>query len=82
VDAFLALMRSLEAPWMRDGLCQEPGYPRALWFARAGRRTELAKTICAGCLVRRECLDAAMSDASLAGVWGGTSDTERVRHAA
>jgi WhiB family redox-sensing transcriptional regulator len=35
------------------------------------------KAICAGCLVRRECLDYAMSDASLVGVWGGTSDNQR-----
>jgi WhiB family redox-sensing transcriptional regulator len=36
-----------------------------------------AKTICAGCPVRTECLDYALADDTLVGVWGGTSETER-----
>jgi WhiB family redox-sensing transcriptional regulator len=76
--SFLAFVRSLEPTWQRDALCREPAYPRELWFSRAGKSSALARAICAVCLVQAECLDAAMSDASLAGVWGGTNDTERV----
>jgi hypothetical protein len=62
---------------MRDRLCREPAYPRELWFSRAGRRTEMAKTIRAACLVRRECLDYALTEGIEAGVWGGKSEKER-----
>ncbi|MFF5360479.1 WhiB family transcriptional regulator [Streptomyces scabiei] len=36
-----------------------------------------AKRVCAGCPVRRECLDWALGNGQLAGVWGGMSEEER-----
>jgi WhiB family redox-sensing transcriptional regulator len=48
-----------------------------LWFARAGRRTELAKAVCAGCLVRDECLGFALAEGIEDGVWAGLSPQER-----
>jgi WhiB family redox-sensing transcriptional regulator len=35
------------------------------------------RELCDACPVRRECLDFALSDESITGLWGGTSDTER-----
>ena len=41
--------------------------------------TRLAKSICAGCIVRKECLDYALgfSEHYLLGIWGGKSEKER-----
>jgi hypothetical protein len=36
-----------------------------------------AKAICRGCPVRVTCLEEAMADPGLRGVWGGTSTRER-----
>lgn len=41
------------------------------------RQAEEAVAVCAGCLVRTECLDFAMKTRQRHGVWGGTSDAER-----
>ena len=43
----------------------------------AVRQIERAKTICAGCGVRRECLEFALATNQESGVWGGTSEEER-----
>jgi WhiB family transcriptional regulator, redox-sensing transcriptional regulator len=42
-----------------------------LWFAEAPADLERAKTLCAGCPVRRQCLAAALERAEPWGVWGG-----------
>ena len=36
-----------------------------------------AKSICAGCQVRQECLGYALATDQIHGVWGGTSEEER-----
>lgn len=41
-------------------------------------RVKQAKTFCAVCKVRRECLDFAL-DNDCVGVWGGTTERERKR---
>jgi WhiB family transcriptional regulator, redox-sensing transcriptional regulator len=38
-----------------------------------------AKTICAGCRVRRECLDYALAEDQNYGIWGGTTPEDRQR---
>ncbi|MEU6406634.1 WhiB family transcriptional regulator [Streptomyces sp. NPDC046985] len=40
-------------------------------------QAEQAKTVCAGCSVREQCLEWALSTDQTVGVWGGTSETER-----
>ena len=40
-------------------------------------QTEKAKSVCAGCDVRSECLEWAMSTGQESGVWGGLSEDER-----
>jgi WhiB family redox-sensing transcriptional regulator len=49
--------------------------------APAMQQTERAKRVCAGCPRRMRCLDAAMSDLTMEGVWAATTPEER-RHAA
>jgi WhiB family transcriptional regulator, redox-sensing transcriptional regulator len=42
-----------------------------LWFADTPDGLERAKTLCAACPVRRQCLTAALERAEPWGVWGG-----------
>ena len=45
----------------------------------AERQVARAKTICAGCSVRRECLEFALSHDQTYGIWGGTTVEDRQR---
>lgn len=45
----------------------------------AERQIARAKTICAGCPVRRECLEFALSHNQIYGIWGGTTAEDRQR---
>lgn len=62
-----------------DAACRE--HPAAV-FADTGRPKALAaaRAVCDGCLVRTECLTAALADPTLVGVLGGTSRREREVH--
>jgi WhiB family redox-sensing transcriptional regulator len=67
--------------WTADAGCREH---RELEFVLLPRGVDPAdvkrcRAVCRGCLVRKECLAYAMSDASLTGIWGGTTDRERRR---
>jgi WhiB family redox-sensing transcriptional regulator len=42
-----------------------------LWFAEDPADLERAKDLCAGCPIRRQCLDAALEREEPWGVWGG-----------
>jgi WhiB family redox-sensing transcriptional regulator len=43
------------------------------------RQIARAKTICAGCGVRQECLEFALTHAQNFGIWGGTTAEDRQR---
>ena len=45
----------------------------------AERQIARAKKICAGCAVRRECLEFALSHDPIYGIWGGTTADDRQR---
>jgi WhiB family transcriptional regulator, redox-sensing transcriptional regulator len=45
----------------------------------AEKQIAMAKMICAGCTVRRECLEFAMTHDQLYGIWGGTTPEDRQR---
>jgi WhiB family redox-sensing transcriptional regulator len=45
----------------------------------AERQVARAKKICAGCSVRRECLEFALSNNQIYGIWGGTTADDRQR---
>src|SRR5580704_2339471 len=45
----------------------------------AARQIARAKTICAGCGVRRECLEFALTREQNYGIWGGTTAEDRQR---
>jgi WhiB family redox-sensing transcriptional regulator len=66
--------------WMGRATCASHGDPD-LWFAERGeeaRRRE-ALRICAACPVRVACLAYVLSMPPQAGIWGGTTEEERIR---
>ena len=69
--------------WEAHAACRDVG---ALFFAPDGElgpqrelREQAAKAICAGCPVRRQCLECAMAAGIRDGLWGGLSEDERRR---
>ena len=67
-----------ERPWAAYGACR--GADPALFFAGTeGGDTDLARRICAGCPVKEDCLDWALTVGVPYGVWGGTTEQERRR---
>jgi WhiB family redox-sensing transcriptional regulator len=49
------------------------------FFSYDEERVEHALAICEDCPVRQECLQTALADPNLYGVWGGTTHAERRR---
>jgi len=63
--------------WRQDALCAETD-PEA-FFPEKGGSTREAKRVCAGCSVRDECLESALTNDERFGIWGGLSERERRR---
>ena len=68
--------------WRSSGACRSADPD--LFFPSAGRgqaerQIARAKMICAGCRVRRECLEFAMTHDQTYGIWGGTTVEDRQR---
>jgi WhiB family redox-sensing transcriptional regulator len=61
--------------WDRHAACKDT--PAALFFPERGDDTEPAKQVCAGCTVRVECLQYALDNHIMHGVFGGTSEKQR-----
>lgn len=53
------------------------GEDRSLFFPSLGADTAKARVICSICPVRSECLNYAVADAEIVGIWGGTSARQR-----
>lgn len=70
---------SLDGPlaWQMRALCSQTD-PEA-FFPEKGGSTREAKTICAECEVRAECLEYALANDERFGIWGGLSERERRR---
>jgi WhiB family redox-sensing transcriptional regulator len=73
----------LERPeWMKRAECR--GTDTAVFFPERGEPVDAARAICEHCEVREPCLDYALhfpgeGAGLIRGVWGGTSDRERIR---
>jgi WhiB family redox-sensing transcriptional regulator len=63
--------------WMSQALCAEVG--TEMFFPEYGQSPRHAKMICSRCNVQRECLEYALSESTVYGVWGGTTETDRRR---
>ncbi len=64
-----------ESPWQASANCL--GVDPDLFFPERGGSTREAKAVCAGCVVRDECLDYALEHGEKFGIWGGLSERER-----
>lgn len=72
--------------WREDAACR--GIESSVFFspdaergqARAQRESR-ARRICADCPVLRQCRDHALVTGEPYGIWGGTTETDRRRHA-
>lgn len=63
--------------WMDRARCQ--GVRVEFFFPARGERTDSVKQFCAGCSVREECAEYALSNKIVHGFWGGLSERERRR---
>lgn len=72
-----AFMSWVDVSWQIDSLCAE--VDSEIFFPEKGGSTREAKSICADCLVRAECLQYALETGQRHGIWGGRSERERRR---
>ena len=63
--------------WQLDAACR--GMDPDWFHPGQGEPQGEAMTVCAGCAVRRHCLDHALTRPERLGIWGGTSAVERRR---
>ncbi|MBX7159305.1 MAG: WhiB family transcriptional regulator [Acidimicrobiia bacterium] len=67
----------LDLSWQARANCI--GVDPDIFFPERGASTKEAKSICAACLVRADCLEYALENSEKFGIWGGTSERERRR---
>lgn len=77
----MRVIRISRPEWQTHAICRDTVGQQHLrrFFPSPGASTTPAKTICAQCPVRLECLDHALADPTLQGVWGDTTENERDR---
>ena len=73
----LAVILDGPLAWQHDALCAQTD-PEA-FFPEKGGSTREAKSICAGCEVKAQCLEYALATDERFGIWGGLSERERRR---
>jgi WhiB family redox-sensing transcriptional regulator len=69
-----ALLRRPE--WHRRAACRGVG-SGGFVVVQGGQYDDQARRLCGGCPVRQECLETALADPDLTGMWGGTTPVER-----
>lgn len=67
-------------PWLEQALCTQTD--PEVFFPEQGSSNRAAKATCSRCPVREQCLDYALTNHELHGIWGGLSERERRRLAA
>lgn len=63
--------------WEDNAACRDK--PSGWFFPAVGELHKAAKSVCAACDVRQECLDFALRNHEHHGVWGGLTPGERQR---
>jgi WhiB family redox-sensing transcriptional regulator len=61
--------------WQSQGECN--GVDQSIMFPEQGQSNAPARKLCAGCVVRRQCLEHAIDHHEEYGIWGGTTPRER-----
>lgn len=70
------------AGWREAGACASADPDLFFPISTAGKaaaQIARARRVCAGCRVRRQCLDFALATGEIEGIWGGTTPDERIR---
>jgi WhiB family redox-sensing transcriptional regulator len=67
-------VKNPEFSWVRLGACV--GMAPEIWFPGHSEHGGEAKAVCAGCEVKKPCLELALKE-GFQGIWGGTSERER-----
>jgi WhiB family redox-sensing transcriptional regulator len=63
--------------WMDKAACK--GMDPEIFFPFTVAESRKARGVCIGCIVRRECMEYAIDDPYIFGVWGGLTEKERRR---
>ena len=61
--------------WANRGKCRD--LKTDIFFAEGGKKAMEAKLVCASCPVREKCLDYAIRNYEMYGIWGGHTAPER-----
>jgi WhiB family redox-sensing transcriptional regulator len=64
--------------WRAASACLKADFPISS-AGPAQQQIARAKVICAGCQVRRQCLEFALAQDQVYGIWGGTTSEDRQR---
>jgi WhiB family redox-sensing transcriptional regulator len=73
----LGSLLDMEDDWMTRGACRH--HPASTFFPSDGIGVEAACQICDTCSVKGPCLEYALRNRIVHGVWGGTSERQRRR---
>jgi WhiB family redox-sensing transcriptional regulator len=71
----LAVPARFAARWRELAACR--GTDLGVFFPERGESAEAARRVCAACPVRQPCLDYAITNRIVHGVWGGLTERER-----
>lgn len=63
--------------WQSDARCAE--VDPEIFFPKRGGSAKAARAVCNHCAVRAQCLEYALDNKELFGIWGGASERERRR---
>lgn len=68
-----------DTAWMEYGVCRQ--VDPELWHPEKGRgdSSQAARAICGRCPVRVECLEYALAQPGIMGIFGGTTESQRRR---
>ena len=72
-------MTDYATDWRAEGACRSADPDLFFPIASGVVAVSRALRICAGCGVKQQCLDFAMQNGEMNGVWGGTTAEERLR---
>lgn len=77
--ALRATARVLTADWREQAACRNPEVDKRLFFSDSNVEKNQAIEVCDTCPVKQECLDYALERPKEIGVWGGTTERQRMR---
>lgn len=75
MNPFTDLLAFKDEHWLDDAACT-PLRAELFWPDKGGDSGP-AKAVCAGCPVKRQCLEYALKEGEINGIWGGLDPAER-----